>query len=141
MKLDASGAAAAVAAWAAAVDEQRAALDTLDACAGDGDHGTTAARGARAAADAVTTVTGPGATAGAVLTAAGGAFLAAAGGASGPLLGSVLLALGGADGDLATGLAAAAEKVGALGRAAPGDRTLLDALAPAAAAATAGRSS
>lgn len=137
MTLDAAGAAAAMVTWAAAVDERRVALDALDARAGDGDHGTTAARGARAAADAAAVASG--ATADVVLGAAGRAFLAAAGGASGPLLGSVLLALGDADGDLATGLTAAVDRAGALGRAAPGDRTLLDALAPAAAAAAAGR--
>jgi dihydroxyacetone kinase-like protein len=139
MILGAAGVAAAMAAWADGVEKRRDAFDALDALAGDGDHGTTAARGARAAADAANAA-GPGATAGDALDAAGRACVAAAGGASGPLLGSVLLALGAAHGDLAIGFAAAVERVGALGRSAPGDRTLLDALAPAATAITGGGS-
>lgn len=124
-----------LAAWADATAIARAELDALDAAAGDGDHGSTVARGARAAAEILVGERDDGD----VLLAAARAFTDAAGGASGPLIGVILRSLGRACGDgplddaaLSSGLASAAENVARLGRAEPGDGTLLDALVAAA---------
>lgn len=122
--------------WAAATATARRDLDALDAAAGDGDHGTTVARGAAAAAD----VQGDEGGDGAVLIAASRRFMDAAGGAAGPLLGVVLRCVGSACGEGALdrdafteGLASAVDAVAGLGGAAPGDGTLLDALVAASA--------
>ena len=95
-------------------------LNALDAAAGDGDHGTTVLRGLRAAA--------------AEPDRAAAAFRTAAGGASGSLWAQVLGALLAAEGGepLAPALARAAARIGQVGGAARGDRTMLDALLPAA---------
>ena len=101
-------------------------LNTLDAATGDGDHGSTILRGLRAAAaapeDAVT------------------AFRTATGGASGSLFAQVLGALIAAqDGTpLAEALSRAATRIAQIGQAKPGDKTMLDALIPAAEAAPGG---
>lgn len=96
-------------------------LNALDAVAGDGDHGTTMLRGLRAAADAPDPVV---------------AFRTAAGGASGSLFAQVLAALVAHQGGepLPAALTRAATRIAAIGQAKPGDRTMLDALLPAAAA-------
>jgi dihydroxyacetone kinase-like protein len=98
---------------------QEDALNALDAAAGDGDHGTTLLRGLRAAqADPAR---------------AQAAFRTAAGGASGSLWAQVLGAMLAAErGEpLAPALARAADRIAQVGGAAPGDRTMLDALIPA----------
>jgi len=95
-------------------------LNVLDAAAGDGDHGTTMLRGLRAAAaDAEHQVT---------------AFRAAAGGASGSLFAQVLAALLKLEAGAAPGpeLDLAAQRIAQIGQAKAGDRTMLDALIPAA---------
>jgi phosphoenolpyruvate---glycerone phosphotransferase subunit DhaK len=133
-----------IAAWfariAARFAAEEAALGALDARVGDGDHGATMARAARAAAGAAAATD---ADAAARLGAGGRAFADAAGGASGPLIASIFVALAAAvrarGGRLSTaalkaGLAGAVDLVRRMGRCAPGDKTLLDALAPAAAA-------
>ena len=93
-------------------------LNGLDAVAGDGDHGSTMLRGLRAAAIGPDPVV---------------AFRTAAGGASGSLFAQVLAALlAYQDGTpLPEALARAAARIGAVGQARPGDRTMLDALIPA----------
>jgi dihydroxyacetone kinase-like protein len=98
-------------------------LNRLDAATGDGDHGTTMLKGLRAAAEAGA-------------DAPGVAFRKAAGGASGMLFAAVIEALGqieaeGAGVDEALGKAV--KKIGMLGQAKAGDKTMLDALIPAAA--------
>jgi dihydroxyacetone kinase len=132
---------AAFEAMAEAVSAMEAELGRLDSVAGDGDHGAGMVRGMRAAA-AAAAVAGP-ATAD-VLRSAGLAFSDAAGGASGALWGAGLLAAAGvlsaAPGiaenpvlDVETvhaALVAALQAVMRLGRAAPGDKTMIDALAP-----------
>lgn len=130
-------AAALLAEWATAAAEARPVLDALDAAAGDGDHGSTVARGAAAAAAGAHEDEGSD---GAVLSAASRRFTDAAGGAAGPLLGVVLRCMGDACADgafdreaLAVGLTEAARAVARLGGAVPGDGTLLDALVAAAA--------
>jgi dihydroxyacetone kinase-like protein len=93
-------------------------LNALDAAAGDGDHGTTMLRGLRAAEAADDPVA---------------AFRSAAGGASGSLFAQLLAALIAhqAGEALPDALTRAAARIGAIGQAKPGDRTMLDALLPA----------
>lgn len=122
---------AALAAVAAAEDE----LGRLDAAAGDGDHGAGMVRGFRAA---VAATEGSPDSAKAVLTRAGAAFGDAAGGASGALIGVWLTAMGQAlpaddaiDGAaVGRALSAGQLMVQRLGKAKPGDKTLLDTLDP-----------
>lgn len=112
-------------------DEER--LTRLDAEIGDGDHGTNLHRGLTAAVAALEPDQPPGRT----LITAGRALIAKTGGASGPLYGTALRRAGKALTDeqpLATALQAMLEGVQELGQAAPGDKTMIDALAPAVAA-------
>jgi len=135
---------AALASMAQAVAAIEDELGRLDSVAGDGDHGAGMVRGSSAAA-AAGSVAGP--SAAEVLNAAALAFSDAAGGASGALWGAGLLAMGGALGrasgsaggrgepvlDVATvhgALVAALDAVIRLGGAVPGDKTMVDALAP-----------
>lgn len=111
-------------------------LGALDAAAGDGDHGTTMARGLRAANRAVAELD-DGVSPGMVLAAAGGAFADAAGGASGALFGLFLLTSGqkldAGPFDVASvhlALQAAAASVSKIGKAQVGDKTMLDTLVP-----------
>jgi dihydroxyacetone kinase phosphoprotein-dependent L subunit len=125
----------------AALVEHQDELGRLDAVAGDGDHGTGMVRGMRAAVAA-----GSGDTPGAVLRAAGAAFMDAAGGASGALLGTALQTAGrsladagevpGAA-DVAAALADGLSALQRLGGAQPGDKTMVDTLQPFIAAFTA----
>jgi dihydroxyacetone kinase-like protein len=122
--------------------EREADLNALDTVIGDGDHGTTMARGF---ARVVEAASGTGRDAGAVLQAAGRALLAM-GGASGPLFGTMLLAAGDAvagfarlnAASIATMLEASAGRVKARGHVDRGDKTMFDALAAAAESAHAG---
>ncbi|MFI0485503.1 dihydroxyacetone kinase subunit DhaL [Actinomadura sp. 9N215] len=113
-------------------------LTRLDAAIGDGDHGLNLDRGFRAAVEALPDDAPPGK----VLIAAGRAIVSKTGGASGPLYGTALRragkALADADAVDAAGvglaLRAALDGVQDLGKAAEGDKTMIDALAPAVAA-------
>ncbi|WP_233617981.1 dihydroxyacetone kinase subunit DhaL [Actinomadura sp. WAC 06369] len=113
-------------------------LTRLDAAIGDGDHGHNLDRGFAAAVAALPAD----APAGKVLVAAGRALLSKTGGASGPLYGTMLRRAGRrlADlddppaADLGAALRAALDGVRELGQAAEGDKTMVDALAPAVAA-------
>ncbi|WP_306318285.1 MULTISPECIES: dihydroxyacetone kinase family protein [unclassified Streptomyces] len=113
-------------------------LGRIDAVAGDGDHGRGMVRGARYAAERAEETSrdaGPGW----LLRQAGQSWAEYAGGTSGVLWGAALEAFGrslddGAEefgaAELATGVRAFADAIGDLGRAAPGDKTMLDALLP-----------
>ena len=122
---------------ARAVEEQRDHLTQLDAAIGDADHGVNLARGFAAVLTALETAAP--ATPGAVLTLTGSTLISKVGGASGPLYGVAFRRAGKALGDAAdvdlTGLAAALEAalagVQQLGAAREGDKTMVDALAPA----------
>lgn len=112
-------------------------LGRIDAVAGDGDHGRGMVKGADAAVAAIDDLTGAGP--GWTLRTAGRAWAAGAGGTSGVLWGAGLEAAGDALTDERAGYdgAAVGEAVTAfadaildLGRAAPGDKTLVDALLP-----------
>jgi dihydroxyacetone kinase phosphoprotein-dependent L subunit len=111
-------------------------LTRLDAAIGDGDHGTNLSRGLRAAVAALDAEMPPGK----VLISAGRALIAKTGGASGPLYGGALRRAGKALGDepdtaaLGAALRAMLDAVRELGGAAEGDKTMVDALAPAVAA-------
>ncbi|MGP4024774.1 dihydroxyacetone kinase subunit DhaL [Actinomadura sp. 3N407] len=130
-------------------------LTRLDAAIGDGDHGHNMDRGFRAATDALSALSGTSDTSatsatsegalpdnvppGKVLITAGRAIVSKTGGASGPLYGTALRRAGKALGDtadvdaagLGAALRAALEGVQDLGKAAEGDKTMIDALAPA----------
>ena len=131
--------------WLAEAEDQIKAqsdyLTQLDAAIGDGDHGTNMRRGFEAVGKALagqSDSTPPGR----LLILAGKTLVATVGGASGPLWGSALRRAGRALGDsesfdggeLARALEAAIEGVVELGAAAPGDKTMVDALVPAAVA-------
>jgi dihydroxyacetone kinase-like protein len=123
---------------AASLREQRDYLTQLDAAIGDADHGTNMDRGFTAVVE-VLGATGDPVSPGRLLTTAGSTLVSTVGGASGPLWGTALRragrALGGADefgsGELASALEAALEGVVELGAAQEGEKTMVDALAPA----------
>jgi dihydroxyacetone kinase-like protein len=124
---------------AAAVRDQRDYLTQLDSAIGDGDHGTNMNRGFEAVEKALAGQNGS-VPPGRLLILAGKTLVSTVGGASGPLWGSALRAAGRSLGDaesfeapeLATALDAAIAAVIDLGAATPGDKTMIDALVPAA---------
>ncbi len=119
------------------VSEQADHLIELDAAIGDGDHGTNLRRGFAAGMEALSSSEAT--TPGVVLTTVGKAVIAKTGGAAGPLYGSALRRAGQTLGEvsqvdpagLADALRAALVAVQQLGRADEGDKTMIDALAPA----------
>ena len=128
-----------VAAAADALEASRDELCRLDAGAGDGDHGVTMALAARAVRQAIAAA--PDASDPELVTSLAMA-MGSVGGAIGPIYATGLLAIAGSlrlmppGGTLTVAQAAecgeAAEKaIAALGRARPGDKTILDALSPA----------
>jgi dihydroxyacetone kinase-like protein len=124
----------------AVVEERADYLTQLDAAIGDGDHGINMTRGFQAVGKALAGQ--PDMPPGRVLILAGKTLVSTVGGASGPLWGSALRAAGRSMGDvegfdgegLADALDAALAAVVDLGAAAPGDKTMVDALTPATAA-------
>lgn len=113
-------------------------LTELDAAIGDADHGANMTRGARAAIAALADNGGE-AVASRLVSAIGHALSRSIGGASGPLYGTWFSALGrslppagpATPMELATALGAALDAVQQLGAAEVGDKTMVDALAPA----------
>ncbi|MEC4020737.1 dihydroxyacetone kinase subunit DhaL [Streptomyces sp. H27-D2] len=126
-----------LAAAATTIDREATRLTELDSAIGDADHGANMQRGFKAVTAALEKE--PPATPGAVLMLAGRTLISTVGGASGPLYGTLLRRTGKALGDqdqvgredLASALRAGVEAVAVLGGAAPGDKTMLDALTPA----------
>ncbi|MFG2453944.1 dihydroxyacetone kinase subunit DhaL [Streptomyces sp. NPDC048512] len=124
-------------ATAASVDREAERLTDLDSPIGDADHGSNLQRGF-VAVEATLEKEAPD-TPGGVLTVAGRQLISTVGGASGPLYGTLLRQTGKALGDagevseeqLADALRAGVDAVMALGGAAPGDKTMIDALVPA----------
>lgn len=122
---------------AASVNREAERLTALDSPIGDADHGTNLQRGFTAVTAALDKEPPP--TPGAVLTLAGRQLIATVGGASGPLYGTLLRRTGKALGDaaevgeeqFAEALRAGVDAVMTLGGAAPGDKTMIDALVPA----------
>ena len=123
---------------AASLHEQRDYLTQLDAAIGDADHGTNMDRGFTAVVEKLAATDGP-VPPGRVLISAGGTLVSTVGGASGPLWGTALRRAGRALGDaeefgsdeLVSALDAALAGVVELGAAQEGDKTMVDALAPA----------
>jgi dihydroxyacetone kinase-like protein len=134
-----------ISAWmaetAAAVRAESEYLTQLDAAIGDGDHGVNMTRGFDAVGKALAVQDGD-VPPGRLLVLAGKTLVSTVGGASGPLWGTALRragrSLGSApsfDGaELLAALDEAIDGVVDLGAAQPGDKTMVDALLPAAAA-------
>ncbi|WP_033318507.1 dihydroxyacetone kinase subunit DhaL [Streptomyces yerevanensis] len=124
-------------ATAASVDRETERLTALDSPIGDADHGSNLQRGFTAVT-ATLEKEAPG-TPGAVLMLAGRQLISTVGGASGPLYGTLLRRTGKALGDaaevseeqLTDALRTGVDAVMQLGGAAPGDKTMIDALVPA----------
>jgi dihydroxyacetone kinase len=125
-------------AMAAMLADAEEELGRIDAIAGDGDHGRGMVKGSAAACKAAAEAVDQGAGQGSVLTAAGKEWAAKAGGTSGVLWGAMLNALGARLGDIgrpgsdtiAAGIRDGYDALIRLGGAAPGDKTMLDALLP-----------
>ncbi|GAA4012973.1 dihydroxyacetone kinase subunit DhaL [Streptomyces marokkonensis] len=124
-------------ATAASVDREAERLTALDSPIGDADHGSNLQRGFTAVA-ATLEKEAPD-TPGGVLMLAGRQLISTVGGASGPLYGTLLRRTGKTLGDaaevspeqLAEALRTGVDAVRTLGGAAPGDKTMIDALVPA----------
>ncbi|MGH3170747.1 MAG: dihydroxyacetone kinase subunit DhaL, partial [Trebonia sp.] len=125
---------------AAVVEAQRDHLTQLDAAIGDADHGINLSRGFTAVQSALAGTETP--TPAAVLRLTGNTLISTVGGASGPLYGTAFRRAAKALGDepeadlaaLAQALGAGLDGVRKLGAANEGDKTMVDALAPALAA-------
>ncbi|WP_329489910.1 dihydroxyacetone kinase subunit DhaL [Kitasatospora sp. NBC_01246] len=138
MDFDTALAEAWVRAIAAAVDEEQGRLTELDSAIGDGDHGSNLRRGFTAVLTALDSLAPD--SPGAVLSKTGSTLISKVGGASGPLYGKAFRALGaalpGPADPVAFGeaLAEGLRAVQTLGKAEPGDKTIVDAYTPALAA-------
>ncbi|MBE4741361.1 MULTISPECIES: dihydroxyacetone kinase subunit DhaL [Streptomyces] len=121
----------------ASVEREAERLTALDSPIGDADHGSNLRRGFAAVAASLEKE--PPDTPGAVLVLSGRQLISTVGGASGPLYGTLLRRTGKALGDaaevneaqLTDALRAGVDAVMTLGGAAPGDKTMIDALVPA----------
>ncbi len=121
--------------FARLVESQRDELSALDAAIGDADHGANLARGMAAVLARALDERTIGGTA----KAAAMALIGTVGGASGPLYGTFFLRFGAAAADaeavdavsLGRALRAGVEGLTLRGKAVPGDKTMVDALAPA----------
>lgn len=134
---DAAATAAAVRQMAETIEQHHTELTHLDREIGDGDHGANLVRGFRAVVEKLD-ADEPG-TPGAVLKLVATTLISTVGGASGPLFGTAFLRAATKVGDAETldaakvsdALSAAAEGVVARGKAAVGDKTMIDAFEPA----------
>src|SRR5215210_3212212 len=126
--------------FAAVVAERKGELTRLDQAIGDGDHGTNMDRGMRKAVEKLDAVEGN--DIGAALKAVGMALVSSVGGAGGPLYGTFFLQAGQAAAGrseldtegFASMVRAGVDGVQSRGKAEPEDKTMIDALLPAAAA-------
>ncbi|MFE9745430.1 dihydroxyacetone kinase subunit DhaL [Saccharothrix saharensis] len=140
MTCTAESLAEAVRAVAAVVVEHREELIRLDREIGDGDHGENLARGFTALVSKLDEVPS---SPGGVLRLAATTLISTVGGAAGPLFGTAFLRAATSVGDVASvdgaavaaALRAALDGVVARGKASLGDKTMVDALTPAVAAA------
>jgi dihydroxyacetone kinase-like protein len=131
-----------VAELAAAVASERDHLTSLDSAIGDADHGVNLHRGFTAVTGKLDAADPPPATPGAVLVLVGRTLISTVGGASGPLYGTAFREMGKSLGDAGTAddaafvaaLRAGLDGIRRLGAAAEGDKTIVDAYAPAVAA-------
>src|SRR5207244_3491414 len=121
--------------------ENRDCLTQLDSPSGDADHGTNMDRGFKAVADKLPAMENM--DSGSILKTVGTTLVSTVGGASGPLYGTAFLRAGMAtsgkhelyEADYIGMLEAALEGIKARGKAQPGEKTMVDALTPALAAA------
>ncbi len=134
--LDVSALEAWVREFARSIAEHKDELTALDSAIGDADHGANMDRGMSAAVAALEA--SPPADPGALLKQVGMTLVSKVGGASGPLYGTFFLRMAGTlgpdpadDEAFARALRAGLDGVIARGKAEPGDKTMLDALAPA----------
>ena len=145
--ISADGVAAWLRAFAAAVTENRDYLTELDAAIGDADHGVNMDRGMQAVLGKLDGLGGGGIDA--LLKGVGMTLVSTVGGAAGPLYGTLFLRMASAAGTQrpgevadasltlarwASAVEAGVAGVQARGKAEPGDKTMVDALVPAAAA-------
>ncbi|MEV7557233.1 dihydroxyacetone kinase subunit DhaL [Streptomyces sp. NPDC089795] len=127
-----------MAAAAASVEREADRLTELDSPIGDADHGSNLLRGFTAVLAALEAEPTAAAAPGAVLQLAGRTLISTVGGASGPLYGTLLRRTGKvlgesaevSDAELREALSEGVGAVARLGGAAPGDKTMLDALVP-----------
>lgn len=122
---------------ASSIDDQKDYLTQLDAAIGDADHGVNLQRGFNAVQAKLdgSEIADPGS----VLTTVGATLISSVGGASGPLYGTAFRQAGKAlgpettfgAGELAVALRAALEGIQRIGAATEGDKTMVDAFAPA----------
>jgi phosphoenolpyruvate---glycerone phosphotransferase subunit DhaL len=123
--------------FADAVTDHADELTALDSAIGDADHGANLRRGMTAVVGKLDAA--PDAAPAALLKTAGMTLVSTVGGASGPLYGTLFLRMASSAGDreeldaagFAAALRAGLDGVVARGKAAPGDKTMIDALAPA----------
>jgi dihydroxyacetone kinase-like protein len=121
----------------ATIQENSDFLCELDSVVGDGDHGTTIARGLRKAIEAIDEQKPE--TISDLMSLAGNTMIESMGGASGPIFGSLFRQMGRASrgkeevnlSDLADMYEKAANKIMQLGGAEPGQKTMIDSLVPA----------
>jgi dihydroxyacetone kinase-like protein len=123
--------------FAAVVAENKAYLTELDSAIGDADHGINMDRGFTAVVGKLDGIAG--ADIGQTLKTVGTTLVSTVGGASGPLYGMFFMQMGGAVAgkealtgeDFATAFEAGLGGVLRIGKAEPGDKTMVDALVPA----------
>jgi dihydroxyacetone kinase-like protein len=122
--------------YARVIAENKQYLTELDSAIGDADHGINMDRGFQAVVPKVDALAGE--DIGAVCKTVGSTLISTVGGAGGPLYGSLFLQLGAATSkpsvglsDWLAGLEAGIGAIQRLGKAEPGDKTMLDALMPA----------
>jgi dihydroxyacetone kinase-like protein len=125
-------------AYGAVIADNRDYLTALDSDIGDADHGTNMDRGMRKVLERLDGLDGN--DIGAALNAVGMALVSSVGGAAGPLYGTLFIRMGAATAgkeelglaDWAPAVKAGVDGVQARGKAEPGDKTMVDALLPAA---------
>jgi phosphoenolpyruvate---glycerone phosphotransferase subunit DhaL len=123
--------------YASTIAENRDYLTELDSAIGDADHGTNMNRGMSAA---IEKLDGSVEDIGGVLKTVGMTLVSKVGGAGGPLYGTLFMQMGAATagksdlsvGDWANAVETGLKGVQARGKAEPGDKTMIDALTPAA---------
>jgi dihydroxyacetone kinase-like protein len=138
MSIDDDAVRAWIRAYAQEIAEHRQELIVLDSAIGDGDHGANMDRGMKKALERIEGVDSG--DIGATLKAVGMALVSSVGGAAGPLYGTLFLQMGtattGADeldlARLADALETGLKGVQSRGKAEAGDKTMVDALLPAA---------
>jgi dihydroxyacetone kinase-like protein len=123
--------------FAETVTVNRTYLTELDSAIGDADHGFNMDRGMQAVVGKLDSIATR--DIGGCLKTAGSTLVSTVGGASGPLYGMFFMQMGGATAgkealtlqEFATGFAAGIGGVERIGKASPGDKTMLEALLPA----------